>query len=121
MGWTQQNEYLQIHNKTRNSSSSRGDFGIPRQALEIKTQFNSVVSGDRKRDAKDVPRLITLYLCASLFFSKSGLTLAWVFTTFVKDLKIINAYAWSEAIKDNLASTMQKKYETPDKMNGCVT
>lgn len=89
-------------------------------ATGIKAILYKAVKGNGKEDVEDVVRLLCMYLCCTLFFSKSGTKIGWVYLHYMHDLKSMKDYDWCEAIRYTLMNSIEKYQLQPEKASGCV-
>jgi hypothetical protein len=84
----------------------------------LRACFEKVVKKNSPEDAKDVARVLTLYLLATFFCPLSTSRLNWNYLEFVEDLETSTSYAWSTYITDFLIKELDTK--EPKNVGGCV-
>ncbi|KAF7143417.1 hypothetical protein RHSIM_Rhsim05G0207800 [Rhododendron simsii] len=89
-------------------------------ATGIKSILYKALKGNGKEDVEDVVRLLCMYLCCTLFFSKLGTKIGWVYLHYMHDLKSMKDYDWCEAIRYTLMNSIEKYQLQPKKASGCV-
>ncbi|KAG5560023.1 hypothetical protein RHGRI_003340 [Rhododendron griersonianum] len=89
-------------------------------ATGIKAILYKALKGNGKEDVEDVVRLLCMYLCCTLFFSKPGTKIGWVYLHYMHDLKSMKDYDWCEAIRYTLMNSIEKYQLQPEKASGCV-
>ncbi|KAH7867469.1 hypothetical protein Vadar_033914 [Vaccinium darrowii] len=80
--------------------------------------FEKVVKKNRPQNAKDVARVLTLYLLAMVFCPHTTSRLNWNYLEFVEDLKASTSYAWSMYITEYLIKELNTK--EPKNVGECV-
>ncbi|KAH7841893.1 hypothetical protein Vadar_010873 [Vaccinium darrowii] len=80
--------------------------------------FEKVVKKNRPQDAKDVARVLTLYLLATVFCLHTTSRLNWNYLEFVEDLEASTSYAWSTYTTEYLIKELDTK--EPKNVGGCV-
>ncbi|KAH7860419.1 hypothetical protein Vadar_013190 [Vaccinium darrowii] len=80
--------------------------------------FEKVVKKNTPQDAKDVARVLTLYLLATVFCPHTTSRLNWNYLEFVEDLEASTSYAWSTYITEYLINELDTK--EPKNVGGCV-
>ncbi|KAF7124934.1 hypothetical protein RHSIM_Rhsim12G0081900 [Rhododendron simsii] len=71
-------------------------------------------------DIRDVVRLICMFICLTLFFSTSGVTIAWTYVHCMEKIEEIQDYDWAQSIAEILTTSMHKFHEKPRDAIGCV-
>ncbi|KAH7834766.1 hypothetical protein Vadar_019530 [Vaccinium darrowii] len=93
-------------------------FGRIVTISSMRDYFNKAVKKNRPEDAKDVARLLTLYLLAMIFCSLTTSTLNWNYLQFAEDLETSTSYAWSTYITEYLIKELDNK--EPKNVGRCV-
>lgn len=83
----------------------KDDKSLTKPLLE--ERFREAFNGRTIMDFQDVARLLTLYVCCTLFFSNKGHSLKWGFVGYVEDLENIKGYDWTAAIRQTLMSSLK--------------
>ncbi|CAL5325688.1 unnamed protein product [Camellia sinensis] len=86
----------------------------------LKNALVKAMKGKQPTDFKDVAIIVTLYLCLTLFFARSGNSIGWVFIKYVEPLESMKQYDWPEAITSTLIDSIMALHKTPEKVTGCV-
>ncbi|KAG5557163.1 hypothetical protein RHGRI_007434 [Rhododendron griersonianum] len=71
-------------------------------------------------DIRDVVRLICMFICLTLFFSTSGVTIAWTYVHCMEKIEEIKDYDWAQSIAETLNTSMHKFHDKPRDATGCV-
>ncbi|KAG5553293.1 hypothetical protein RHGRI_011228 [Rhododendron griersonianum] len=71
-------------------------------------------------DIRDVVRLICIFICLTLFFSTSGVTIAWTYVHCMEKIEEIKDYDWAQSIAETLNTSMHKFHDKPRDATGCV-
>ncbi|KAF7146822.1 hypothetical protein RHSIM_Rhsim04G0158100 [Rhododendron simsii] len=69
---------------------------------------------------RDVVRLICMFICLTLFFSTSGVTIAWTYVHCMEKIEEIKDYDWAQSIAETLNTSMHKFHDKPRDATGCV-
>ncbi|KAI8538305.1 hypothetical protein RHMOL_Rhmol09G0092100 [Rhododendron molle] len=70
-------------------------------------------------DIRDVVRLICMFICLTLFFSTSGVTIAWTYVHCMEKIEEIKDYDWAQSIAETLNTSMHKFHDKPRDATGC--
>ncbi|KAI8551292.1 hypothetical protein RHMOL_Rhmol06G0174200 [Rhododendron molle] len=71
-------------------------------------------------DIRDVVRLVCMFICLTLFFSTSGVTIAWTYVHCMEKIEEIKDYDWAQSIAETLNTSMHKFHDKPRDATGCV-
>ncbi|KAI8549332.1 hypothetical protein RHMOL_Rhmol06G0017300 [Rhododendron molle] len=71
-------------------------------------------------DIRDVVRLVCMFICLTLFFSTSGVTIAWTYVHCMEKIEEIKDYDWAQSIAKTLNTSMHKFHDKPRDATGCV-
>ncbi|KAH7859759.1 hypothetical protein Vadar_005150 [Vaccinium darrowii] len=96
---------------------------IPADGLKltkIKTLLQRFIEGDNQNDIDHVARLVSLFLCGSLFFANTGTNVKWVYVHCMEDLEKVKEYDWAGAVTDYLLKSIHKEHQNPKKVKGCT-
>ncbi|KAG5561405.1 hypothetical protein RHGRI_004439 [Rhododendron griersonianum] len=69
-------------------------------------------------DMDDIARLLCLFLCGTLFFSRSGTTINWVYVRYMEDLSKIKQFDWAGAISKYLLKSTHMEHKDPKEVKG---
>ncbi len=114
-------------NLVKNHEKPKTDFvarvfsketGIVKKNLD--EHIEKALEGNDETDHKDVARLLTLLLLATLFFPTTSNTLSWCYVPFVEDLEKSQSYAWSTLINEFLLQELYNKCDQPKSVGGCI-
>ncbi len=86
----------------------------------LQKQISTALEKNDKENRKDVARLLTLFILATLFFPSTSRTLSWCYVDYVEDLENSKSYAWSTLITEFLLHELYKKSDSPRTVGGCV-
>ncbi|KAI8550040.1 hypothetical protein RHMOL_Rhmol06G0073300 [Rhododendron molle] len=71
-------------------------------------------------DIRDVVRLVCMFICLTLLFSTSGVTIAWTYVHCLEKIEEIKDYDWAQSIAETLNTSMHKFHDKPRDAIGCV-
>ncbi|KAI8562845.1 hypothetical protein RHMOL_Rhmol03G0067100 [Rhododendron molle] len=71
-------------------------------------------------DIRDVVRLVCMFICLTLFFSTSEVTIAWTYMHCMEKIEKIKDYDWAQSIAETLNTSMHKFHDKPRDATGCV-
>lgn len=86
----------------------------------LKVYFDQALNKKNKESAKDVARLLTLFLIATLFCPLTLPYVSWSYLPYVEDLEESQTYAWSTFITDYLINELDTKCNKPETVGGCI-
>lgn len=84
----------------------------------LKSYFDRVVKKNTDEDAKDVARVLTLFVLATVFCPNTGSRISWSYLEYVCDLEKSKSYAWSKLITNEQIKDLETK--TPNNVQGCT-
>ncbi|KAI8570264.1 hypothetical protein RHMOL_Rhmol01G0020700 [Rhododendron molle] len=91
---------------------------------KMKDMINKILQKKEKsmtdEDIKDVVRLVYMFICLTLFFSTSGVTIAWTYVHCMKKIEETKDYDWAQSIAETLNTSMHKFHDKPRDATGCV-
>lgn len=83
----------------------------------LKLYFEKAVTKKTDESAKDVARVLTLFVLATLFCPNTGSRITWSFLDYIVNLEESKSYAWSKFITDELIKDLETK--APNNVEGC--
>ncbi|XP_058202977.1 intracellular protein transport protein USO1-like [Rhododendron vialii] len=91
---------------------------------KMKDMINEILSKKEEsiteEDIQDVVRLVCMFICLTLFFSTSGVTIAWTYVHCMEKIEEIKDYDWAQSIAETLNTSMHKFHDKPRDATGCV-
>lgn len=84
----------------------------------LRLHFDQAMKRKKLEDAKDVARVLTLFVIATLFCPSTSSRLSWSYLEFVEDLEKSTSYAWSTFITEYLIDELNTK--APKNVGGCI-
>lgn len=87
---------------------------------KIKELLDDAVQGDSRNDEEDVAKLLSLYICAKLFFTTTGESIGWAFVRVIDKLSTVQLYDWAAAIRAALIASLNEFHDRPERVTGCV-
>ena len=107
--------------KPKTAFTERRFNGLARMdAMHIRNQILECITGEETIDYEDFGRLMCLYLCATLFFTKNGTTIGWALLKYIEDIHAMANYDWSDAIISSLIASINKMINSPEQAHGCI-
>ncbi|CAL5440261.1 unnamed protein product [Camellia sinensis] len=86
----------------------------------LREALGDALEGTTRVDVEDVARIMCLFVVATLLLPTTGLTVGWAFVALVKDLEMMNSYAWSTAIASTLTTSIHSSLRSSENVTGCV-
>ena len=115
---------LKIKKKDVAFATRRGITEARIGSRKIKDMINELLNKEEafltEDDIRDVVRLICMFICLTLFFSTSGVTIAWTYVDCMENIEQIKDYDWAQSIADTLNASMHKFHAKPRDATGCV-
>lgn len=90
------------------------------RAKKIKELLDDAVQGNSRNDEEDVAKLLSLYICAKLFFTTTEESIGWAFVRVIDKLSTIQLYDWTAAICAALIASLNEFHDRPERVTGCV-
>ncbi|KAG5537073.1 hypothetical protein RHGRI_024499 [Rhododendron griersonianum] len=89
--------------------------------ISLREFFNTkVMAGESEEDAKDVARVLTLYLISTVFLPSTASRISWSYFPFIEDLEKCSSYAWSTFFTEELIKQLNTNFTTPTVAGGCI-
>ncbi|KAG5548692.1 hypothetical protein RHGRI_014143 [Rhododendron griersonianum] len=89
--------------------------------ISLREFFNTkVMAGESEEDAKDVARVLTLYLISTVFLPSIASRISWSYFPFIEDLEKCSSYAWSTFFTEELIKQLNTNVTTPTVVGGCI-
>lgn len=89
--------------------------------ISLREFFNTkVMAGESEEHAKDVARVLTLYLISTVFLPSTASRISWSFFPFIEDLEKCSSYAWSTFFTEELIKQLNTNSTTPTVAGGCI-
>ncbi|KAI8524785.1 hypothetical protein RHMOL_Rhmol13G0176300 [Rhododendron molle] len=105
-------------------ATRRGIQEVRIGSKKMKDMINEILQKKEEsmtdEDIQDVVRLVCMFICMTLFFSTSGVTIAWTYVHCMKKIEEIKDYDWAQSIAETLNTSMHKFHDKPIDATGCV-
>ncbi|XP_028057920.1 uncharacterized protein LOC114261803 [Camellia sinensis] len=86
---------------------------------KIKELLDYALQGNSRNDEEDVAKLLSLYICAKLFFTTTGESIGWAFVRVIDKLSTIQLYDWAAAIRAALIASLNEFHNRPKRFFIC--